>query len=78
MAKKTWLEKAQEVVEELGPSYKVYQGYSGRFMFGKKCLGITGPSTATIIEAAARKGFRKAVTDNMGLDYIVYWPPIEG
>ena len=57
-------------LEEKG--YKV-RSYSGRMMFGRYCVGVTVPRYE--IEAVT-KAVRKAVasTDNMGLDYIVYWP----
>jgi hypothetical protein len=46
--------------------------YSGRFMFGDRCVGICGPSATDIIEAAARIGVKNASVDSMGLDQIVY------
>jgi len=74
---KTNLQKAQEVVEQLGDGYRVYEGYSGRCMFGDTCLGIVGPSISDIKAKASRRGFKNHRTDNMGLDYIVYWPDMK-
>ncbi len=71
---KSNLEKLQDAVEKLGPKYSVYEGYSGRCMFGDVCLGIVGPDIAEIKRVAKFKGAR---TDNMGLDYIVYWPDLK-
>jgi hypothetical protein len=75
---KSFTEKAQEIVDSWGDDYSVYKEYSGRFMFGDRCLGIVGPDPSKIVERARRRGFKKAKTDNMGLDYIVYWPHIKG
>jgi hypothetical protein len=72
---KSNLEKVQSVVDKLGPGYRVYKGYSGRGMFGRTCLGITGPSLQEML--AATKRFGKASYDNMGLNMIVYWPHME-
>jgi len=74
---KTNLEKMKEIVEKLGEDYSVYENYSGRFMFGKKCLGIVGPNVEAIKSAASKKGFKRASIDNMGLNMIIYWPHIQ-
>ena len=57
---------------------KVRTGYSGRFMYGKTCMGVVGKYREEIIEAAAERGLKGASTDNMGLSTIVYWPRIAG
>jgi hypothetical protein len=54
----------------------VYQGYSGRGMYGKTCWGISGNNLGTILEMAARYGLSDASWDSLGLEYIVYWPRI--
>ncbi len=74
---KTSLQKAQEIVEKLGDGYSVYEKYSGRCMFGDTCLGIVGPNSSLIIYATKRRGFKNHRTDNMGMNYIVYWPYIK-
>ena len=71
---KSNLEKLQDVVKKLGPDYSVYPNYSGRFMFGETCLGVVGPDVFEIKSATRKKGFSNPVVDNMGLDFIVYWP----
>jgi hypothetical protein len=66
------LEACEIVADEVGGS--VYEDYSGRFMFGAQCPGVTCGNANEAIEAAARVGLKGARTDNMGLDMIVYWP----
>ena len=57
---------------------KVRIDYSGRGMFGKKCLGVVAKYREEIIEAAAERGLKGSCSDNMGLSVIVYWPRIAG
>lgn len=56
---------------------KFCDDYSGRWMFGKTCVGIICDNAYSCIEAAAAQGIRGARTDNMGRSYIVYWPSIK-
>ena len=70
--------KLKELVEEEGYNLR---SYSGRGMYGATCVGVTVGSTANfLMKVAARLGeegleaLGEACTDNMGLDYIVYWP----
>lgn len=53
---------------------ELVEGYSGRGMFGAKCLGIICESAQAVIEEAAARGLRSSSQDNMGKDFIVYWP----
>lgn len=62
----------EEIADEIGG--EVYEGYSGRFMYGKTCLGITCSDVVQCIEVAGSKGLMGAKYDSLGLDYIVYWP----
>lgn len=55
----------------------LYENYSGRSMYGKKCVGITTNNPTMIIEQAAQFGILGAKLDSMGKDSIVYWPKIE-
>jgi len=60
--------------------------YSGRGMFGKECLGITGDFRdllAVMIKAFdmneeffSVKNFLRVIRDNMGLNEVWYWPHI--
>lgn len=73
------IEKAKEILSEIAEELggRVRETYSGRGMFGRTCLGIVCSNATTCIEMAARKGIRGASTDNMGLDYIVYWRSLD-
>lgn len=53
-------------------------GYSGRGMYGKKCVAIVTNDPESVIEAAGAQGITGAYTDSFGLDMIVYWPGIAG
>ena len=53
-----------------------FQSYSGRFMYGANCPAIVGRDPNRIIEKATKVGVNHSRTDNMGLDYVVYWPEI--
>ena len=72
--------------------YTLYEDYSGRFMFGRKCLGVV------VAEGNSYMSFLMELTeylcqhdvedkelaldgvscDSLGLDTIVYFPRIEG
>lgn len=56
----------------------VRSSYSGRGMFGKTCYGIVCRAPITVIESASAKGLTGALTDDMGMQSIVYWPKIKG
>jgi hypothetical protein len=61
---------------------KIYEGYSGRKMFGKKCYGIECKNTWNVICMASKnkilnKYCSTATWDNLGLNCIVYFPDIE-
>ena len=56
---------------------EVRTNYSGRGMFGATCYGIVCANTLYCIEEAASRGIKGARTDNMGKQYIVYWPHIK-
>jgi hypothetical protein len=77
MIKMAIREKIISRATEMG--LNVYHDYSGRGMFGKTCLGVVGSmqdldTLLSEIKGSAQ-GLRK---DNMGMDYIYYWPGIEG
>jgi hypothetical protein len=61
-----------EIAAETGGT--VYRHYSGRFMFGATCVGVSGNDLAAILEAAGARGLRGARHDQMGKGWIVYWP----
>ena len=55
---------------------EVYYGYSGRCMFGKKCIGISCDrcDVNNVIAEAGAAGIKGARTDSLGKGSIVYWP----
>ena len=58
---------------------RVYHDYSGRGMFGRTCLGVVGSMQDLDTLLSEIKGSANGLKkDNMGLDYIYYWPEIEG
>jgi len=56
---------------------EIREDYSGRNMYGRSCWAIVGPDPVDIIEVAARHSLTGAKFDNMGRDYVVYWPHVE-
>ena len=54
----------------------MHQNYSGRGMYGETCLGIVTDDPTACMEYAAQRGITGAKMDNMGRQYIVYWPNI--
>lgn len=67
--------KLREIADENGWVFR--ESYSGRNMGGAECVGIVGDDAIDIIEAAAALGIRGARQDNMGRQYIVYWPALK-
>jgi hypothetical protein len=66
------LNKIRYIAEEYG--WKFTEGYSGRGMYGRTCVGIVTESPNDCIAAVGIKG---AQLDNMGMKYIVYWPNVK-
>ncbi len=50
------------------------ESYSGRFMYGKSCLGFDTDDPDAVREEVVKAGYSLGCLDNMGLGYIVYWP----
>jgi len=55
---------------------EVVEDYSGRGMFGKTCWGIICGNINECIESGVDYGLKGAKSDNMGEQYIVYYPYI--
>jgi hypothetical protein len=72
------VEKIKKAADTAGAKYR--GDYSGRFMFWDCCPGVIG-DIHTLAEVLAnlpselRKTFKQ---DNMGKEYIYYWPDIAG
>lgn len=74
------------------PQYKLYENYSGRGMFGRKCLGVVvkqGDSFMEFLMNLTRYFERNNIEDidldldgvaydDLGLDTIIYFPNIKG
>lgn len=73
----TGLDDVTDVAEMIGG--QVYRGYSGRFMFGKKCLGIvcSPDDGGRVIGEMLNRGHTRVGSDDMGTYRIVYWPDLE-
>lgn len=77
--------------EENSDKYEVYEGYSGRFMFGRTCLGVIVKMGYSEIEFIIKLTdylnnyldvidleFAEGISmDNLGLDTIVYFPKLK-
>jgi hypothetical protein len=57
---------------------EVYRHYSGRGMFGRRCIGFVGDrgDCEEIAYRIKRKTDKSFSGDSMGLDWIVYFPYI--
>jgi len=81
-----WEEEFVKVLQEINDDYPEWEvnSYSGRNMYGKRCLAITGK--IDLIELGMIIGKRMSFpilpnrlgtkTDSMGHDIIIYWPSI--
>jgi hypothetical protein len=68
-------EELLKKAEELG--LRVYRDYSGRGMFGRTCIGVVGSMEELDCLLGEVRGSGKGLRkDNMGLDYIYYWPAL--
>lgn len=74
----------RDSADQHGAEYR--DDYSGRFMYGARCIGLTGTIHA-IMATVAEAGMadpelgwllvrNDSATDSMGLDMIVYWPDL--
>ena len=86
------VEKAIRNFVEDNSQYSIYENYSGRGMFGRKCLGVVvkqGYSFMDFIINLTRYlddndvedadfKLEGATYDNLGLDTVVYFPNIGG
>lgn len=68
------IEALNEVADIIGGEIRT--DYSGRGMYGARCYGIECDDPIRCVEQAAMNGIIGANYDQMGLQYIVYWPRI--
>jgi hypothetical protein len=69
-----------DVVMKIGskPGREIEDMYSGRFMYGATCYGIITSNPDNVAREAHLAGLKGEKYDNMGLQFIVYWPHIPG
>ena len=76
------MNKQQEAVRKLAEDTgtELRESYSGRFMYGKICMGIVCDKSdyEDVLERAVKLGLKNHRTDNMGLRMIIYFPDVEG
>ena len=71
-------ELLQHIIDTEIPDARICRDYSGRGMFGETCIGLICPNSEEgRLAAAGALGFRGARRDNMGRDWIIYWPDLK-
>lgn len=86
MAKMSVKERIRKFAEEYGYSFR--SNYSGRFMYGRICIGVSGEGDLKmdlfeflvsdgLSVSRARQIVNSAKTDDMGLGMIIYFPTIK-
>jgi hypothetical protein len=63
------------LTDALEAANRLWQSYSGRGMNGVRCIGTIIQELPDLFQLGQElEGFPKPKIDNMGRDYIVYWP----
>lgn len=75
MSRLTMREILEDVANSIGAD--VYEDYSGRGMYGRKCIGISCEQY-NYLDVIAAVGVTGAKTDSLGTGVIVYWPHMTG
>lgn len=70
------LKKIVSVLKEEGCRAEIRENYSGRGMYGTTCYGIVTNAPEIVSKLTPLKTHEKI--DNMGLDFIVYFPDLKG
>ncbi len=68
------IEIIQRICNEVDGNFR--GNYSGRFMYGKRCVGIDTNDPDLVRQLAEDYGISAPTQDSMGLDYILYWPEV--
>ena len=55
----------------------VYEGYSGRSMYGRQCIGVSCDQP-DYLNMVAWIGVSGAKTDSLGMGVIIYWSGMTG
>ena len=65
----------QELIDALDSGGYEWQEYSGRGMMGARCIGVTIDEVTDLFSLGQHlSDFSTPKIDNMGRQYIVYWP----
>lgn len=86
MARMSVRERIERFAEKY--EYTFRDDYSGRFMFGRRCIGVSGKGDLKmdlfefliddgLSASRARQIINSASMDNMGLGMIIYFPNIQ-
>ena len=74
------MNKTMQLIDALENAGYEWRSYSGRFMYGKSCVGATLSSSSDLWELAQALysvDVRAPDTDSMGRGIIAYWPDCE-
>lgn len=80
--------KIRTVLRKMDPTAELHPGYSGRFMFGAKCIGYSAYNAAIVGSAIAMvlsidkdidllEVLEDSRTDALGLSEIAYYPRLQ-
>ena len=86
------VEKAIRNFVAVNEGYELYEKYSGRFMFGRACLGVVVKNGYSYMDFLAKLTqhlnennvddvelkLEGVAVDDLGMDTIVYFPRMEG
>ena len=86
------VEKAIRNFVAVNEGYELYEKYSGRFMFGRTCLGVVVKNGYSYMDFLAKLTqhldknnvddaelkLEGVAVDDLGMDTIVYFPRMEG
>ena len=70
------LDKIRQIADEVGGT--VTEDYSGRHMYGARCVAIDCSDELDVIERAAVHGLERPRIDHLGKGFICYWPDVKG
>lgn len=64
---------AQKLIDAIKKTGREPRSYSGRFMYGKRCIGVN----LDHIGDADGLPLKGSAMDSMGMGIILYWPRVE-
>lgn len=66
--------KTQELIRKIAATGREARSYSGRFMYGRYCVGVALEQYDSGSDLPLKKSQRR---DSLGMGQIVYWPHLE-